>query len=406
MKKDYLALAFRNLRKRGIRSWLTMLGVFIGIAAVVSLISLGSGLERAITGQFSTLSTDTLTISSSSSTGFSPPGSTAVRPLTEKDLQLVESVNGVRIAVPRLLRVARLEYNNALSFGFITSIPKTSQQTDEIYSAMNLNPSAGKLMRPEDNGKVVLGNDYLRNDFFGREIRVGSRLRIQGKDFEVIGFLERTSTFTINSVILMTESDMKDIFEIGDEIDLIIARVDDEKNMERVAEEISQKFRRDRRQKVGEEDFEVQTPIQQLGTVQSILSVINIVVSGIAAISLIVGGIGIANTMFTSVLERTKEIGVMKAIGAKNSDILSIFIFEAALLGIVGGVIGAFIGLTLAFGISAIANSALGETIITVSLSLPLLAGSVAFSLFIGVLSGIVPALQASRLNPVEALRK
>src|SRR3989344_5359837 len=112
---DYFFLALRNLRKRGIRSWLTMLGIFIGIAAVVSLISLGQGLETAITGQFATLSTDTLTITGAD-TGFSPPGSTVVRKLTEHDLEIVESTSGVKIAIPRLLRVGRIEFNREIHF--------------------------------------------------------------------------------------------------------------------------------------------------------------------------------------------------------------------------------------------------------------------------------------------------
>src|SRR3989344_2587823 len=129
---DYFFLALRNLRKRGIRSWLTMLGIFIGIAAVVSLISLGQGLETAITGQFATLSTDTLTITGAD-TGFSPPGSTAVRKLTEHDIDIISSASGVKIVIPRLLRVARIEFNNQDDFSFVASIPEEQEQVDEIY---------------------------------------------------------------------------------------------------------------------------------------------------------------------------------------------------------------------------------------------------------------------------------
>ena len=149
----------------------------------------------------------------------------------------------------------------------------------------------------------------------------------------------------------------------------------------------------------------MQTPLQAIGTVNTILNIINLIVVGIAVISLLVGGIGIANTMYTSVLERTREIGTMKAVGAKNKDILLIFLIESGLLGLVGGIVGALIGLGLGFIVSGAANSYFGEEIIRVNLSLPLIFGAIIFSFLMGIFAGVVPALQASKLKPVEALR-
>jgi len=401
MFTDYISLALRNVRKRGIRSWLTMLGVFIGIASVVSLISLGQGLENAIVGQFGALSVDTLLVQGAD-TGFSPPGSTSVRKMSTDDLELIEKVSGVRIAIPRHLRVAEIIFNDVLDFAGVGSIPEDKEKMGEIYESLNIETAQGKLLEAGDFGKIVLGNDFIDTEFYGKPIRLGSQLEIEGKNFEVKGILKETSTFTLNGAILMMEEDMRSVFEIpDDEIDFIVVRVGDENQIEQVADEISRKLRKDRNQDIGEEDFEVQTPIQSLATVNTILNVINIVVIGIALISLLVGGIGIANTMFTSVLERTKEIGIMKAIGAKNSNILSVFMIEAGVLGLVGGIVGAIIGLGLAFAVSKIANAALGSVILSVAPSMPL-----GFALLIGIASGLFPAYQASKLNPVEALRK
>ena len=136
-----------------------------------------------------------------------------------------------------------------------------------------------------------------------------------------------------------------------------------------------------------------------------ILNVINLIVVSIAAISLFVGGVGIANTMYTSVVERKREIGIMKAIGAKNKDVLMVFLIEAGLLGIVGGILGALIGLGGAIGVSRIANTALGVNLLIVGISYPLLIGSVTFSFLVGIISGILPAIQASKTNVVDALR-
>jgi|SRR3989344_1023264 len=404
MIKDYFILAFGNLRHRGLRSWLTMLGIFIGIAAVVSLISLGSGLQETITGQFSSLSVDVLTIQNAG-TGFGPPGSTSVKKLTDHDVNIVESVNGVKLVVPRLIRVVNVDYNKQRQFKYIADLPEESDKMKFVYDSLNIGVEEGRLLNSNDGGKVILGNDFLK-DSFGKPIRAGTTITINGKEFEVIGILEKAGTFTVNSAIIMLNDDMKDLLKINNEVDLIVAQVEDKNKISDVADEIEFKIRKDRHEKIGEEDFSVQTPIQSLGSINSILTIVNMIVIGIAAVSLLVGGIGIMNTMYTGVLERTREIGIMKAIGAQNKDILSIFLIESGLLGLVGGVIGSLIGLGLAFSVSKIAGGFLGGSGIKVTISYPLLFGAIAFSLIIGIASGLLPAMQASKLRPVEALRR
>ncbi len=401
---DYLILAVKNLKNRGLRSWLTMLGIFIGIAAVVSLISLGNSLQQAITGQFATLDADKLVIQNSG-TGFGPPGSTVVKKLNKQDLELIENVNGVELAISRLIRIVKVEFNKMSQFRFIASIPEEKEQIKVIYEALNVGLEDGRLLTETDKGRIVLGNDFI-DETFGKKIRIGDSMKIQDRNFEVVGILKKASTFQINSVILMLESDLKDVLNIEDGIDLIVAQVSNQDNIEEIAERIEFQLRKDRNLKVGEEDFSVETPLQSIETINTVLNIIQLVIAGIAAISLLVGGIGIANTMFTSVLERTKEIGVMKAIGARNRDILSIFIIEAGLLGVVGGIVGIIIGLSLAFFVSGVAGAALGDIDLSVQISFPLILFAMVFSLLIGIVSGIIPAMQASKLNPIEALRK
>jgi len=344
MLKDYFFLALGNLRHRGLRSWLTILGVFIGIAAVVSLITMGQGLETAITGQFGALSVDTLTIQNKG-TGFGPPGSTVIEKLNKNDLQIIESVSGVDLVVPRMIRVGSLEYNEIAGFGFASDIPEEKENREFIYDNFNLEAEEGRLLRENDRGKVMLGNFFLDTEDFEKDFRVGKNVKVNGGDFEIIGILEQSSTFQLNSVVFMTTSDLQDIFGIEDEIDLIVAQVKDREKIEEIGEEIERKLRGDRNEKEGEETFSVETPLESLEVVSTILGIINIIVVGIAAISLFVGGIGIANTMYTSVVERTREIGIMKAIGARNKEILSIFLIESGLLGLVGGIAGALVGL-------------------------------------------------------------
>ncbi len=405
MLSEYFILASKNLRKRGLRSWLTMLGIFIGIAAVVSLISLSQGLEQAIVGQFSSLDPDKLIIENAG-TGFGPPGSTAISPLVKHDVEIIEKTRGVENVIPRLIRIVKVEYNKEASFDYIASVPHDSEKIDIIVDALNVELSEGNFLKKEDKGKIVIGYDFTDENKFGKQVRLGANLNIQGEIFEVIGILEKGSTFQVNSVILMMEDDLRRIMDIEENIDIIVVQVENQKEIEEVAERIESELRRDRREKIGEETFSVQTPLQSISAISTILGIINIIVVGIASISILIGAIGIANTMFTSVLERRKEIGVMKAIGAKNSDILKIFVIESSLLGLIGGIVGVILGLLLAFGVSSLAGSFLGGITIQVRISVPLVISATLFSFLLGLLFGTFPAWQASKLNPVEALRK
>ena len=232
----------------------------------------------------------------------------------------------------------------------------------------------------------------------------GKNVKINGKEFEIVGFLEPSPLFSLNGMVFMMNDDLEDLFQIEGAYDILAVQVKDKNRIEEAAGEIAKKFRNDRNEKPGEESFTIQTPTQALESVSDILNVINLIVVSIAAISLFVGGVGIANTMYTSVVERKREIGIMKAIGAKNKDVLTIFLIEAGLLGLVGGILGALIGLGGAIGVSRIANTALGVNLLIIGISYPLLIGSVTFSFLVGIISGILPAIQASKTNVVDAL--
>jgi len=304
-----------------------------------------------------------------------------------------------------LIRIGKIEFNKAAQFNYIGSMPEDKKKLDIIYQSFNIGTDAGRLLNIDDSGKILIGSDIANSENFDKKLEVGKSIKIQGKEFQIIGVLKQASTFQINSVVMMMEKDMKKLLNIGDETDLIVVQIKKGFNIEEVAKAIEDAIRKDRKEKLGEEDFSVQTPIQALSSVNTILTIINAIVSGIAAISLLVGGIGIANTMYTSVLERTKEIGTMKAIGARNSDILYIFIIESGLLGLVGGIIGAGLGIGMSYAVSEIANSAFGSTILKFQINYLLVFGALAFSILIGMIAGVFPARQASKLNPVEALR-
>ncbi len=405
MLEDYINIALRSLRHRSLRSWLTLLGIFIGIAAVVSLVSLGDGLRGAITEQFSQAGTDKLTIQAAS-VGFAPPGSTAVKRLTEKDLNIVRGIKGFKVVSNRLIRSTTVEFNDIQRFGFLVNLPEPPDERKLVIDAMNLEAIEGRLLKSSDNFKVVLGYDYLDKNLFEKDVKLGDKLIINGQDFSIVGFIERSSNPQYNSIIYMNEKVMTSLLNIKDEVDIIIGQVSNVNNIEQVSENTKKELRNSRNVEKGKEDFSVQTPQQSVETFNTVLNMIQSVIVGIAAISLLVGGIGIANTMFTSVLERRKEIGIMKAVGARNNSILTIFLIESGSLGLFGSIIGVILGVSFSKIVEIVGSKLIGEGILQPHFSLVLIIGSLAFGFVVGTLSGIIPARQASLLPPVEALRK
>jgi len=401
---DFILFSYHNFRSRKIRTFLTMLGIFIGIAAVVSLISISAGLEKAIIGQFSGLGTDKLVIQAAE-TGFGPPGSTAVKKLTEKDFNAIKKVKGVKLAAKRYIRTASLEFENKLNYMYASTLPQDDSR-QLVIDAMKLKTVQGRMLKKDDKYKVLIGNDLYSKEIFPKKIQVRDKVLINNIKFEVIGVLDKLGNPQFNSMFLLNEDVFKEILNIGDEIDIIAVQVSNQDEIPVISKDLAKELRSSRNVVLGKEDFTIETPQQAISSLKTILNVIQAVIIGIAAISLVVGGIGIMNTMYTSVLERTKEIGIMKSIGAKNSDILIIFLIESGILGLIGGLIGIILGISFSKLIEISSSMMLGPGILQASFSSFLILGSLSFSFFIGIISGVLPAKQASELQPVEALRK
>jgi len=404
MLSDYFLFALRGLRERKLRSWLTMIGIFIGIAAVVSLISLGEGLENAIIGQFASVGGDRIIIQNANA-GFGPPGSTDIKSLTEHDKELIGRTKGIEIAVGRLLRSSAIEFKDESKFQFLTSWPERKDEGDFIIETFSFSASKGRWLKPGDKFKVVIGDQFFNKDIYPKKIQLGDNIDINGFDFEVIGVMSRTGNPQFDSVFVIMEDIMRDVLDIGDEWDLIATKIRSGEDPIKVGEELAKNLRKDRNLKRGQEDFEIQTPQQIAQTFGEIIFAVQAVIVGIAFISLIVGGIGITNTMYTNVLERTKEIGIMKSIGARNGDIFKLFFIESGMLGMAGGIIGISLGIGLAKLVENIGKNVIGTELLVPSFSPVLLVGALLFAFFVGSISGLFPALQASKLNPVDALR-
>ncbi len=404
MLKDYFKFSLRTVSHRRLRSWLTMIGIFIGIAAVVALIGLGEGLREAINSQFGFLGTDIISVTASG--GFGSPGTGAVDPLTDAELNEIRRVGGVERAAGRILESGKLEFNKNIGFGYAISMPDGDER-DLMEHIMKLKAQNGRLLEDSDSGKVVLGSMFSEEDNgFGKPIRPGSKIELNDKEFEVVGILEKKGNFQIDGAVLINEDDLRNLVgRPGDDYDIIGVQFDEKADIDMIQKDIEKRLRAVRDVKEGEEDFSVQTPQQILESVNDVLLGIQIFVYIIAGISILVGGIGIMNTMYTAVVERTKEIGIMKSIGAKNSSIFLLFFIESGFLGSVGGAIGVLFGVLFASGMAFAGRIALGSDLISAHFSFWLLFGALLFSFAVGSIFGTIPALRAARLEPVEAMR-
>ena len=400
---EYVLFAVNNLKHRGLRSWLTMIGIFIGIAAVVALIGMGEGLRQAINAQFSFLGSDILSVSASG--GFGPPGTGVIKPLTDKELNAIKKIPGVEGAAGRLIEPAKMVFNNKAVFTMAVNMPD-GEDRKVVEDAVQVKAKSGRLLKDGDSGKVVLGINFADKDAFGKEVVPGAKVKVQDKEFTVIGIMEKKGNFQIDQAVLMNDADFRELFELSnDEHDIIAVRFNEHADLKALQATIERRLRSIRDVKQGEEDFQVTTPASIIEAINTTLIAVQIFIVVIASISLLVGGIGIMNTMYTSVVERTKEIGIMKSIGARNRTIFTLFFIESGLLGTVGGVMGILLGYGIATGLAFIGKLVLVSDLIAAHISLMLVIGALVFSFVLGSVFGTLPAVQASRLSPVEALR-
>ena len=405
MLADYIRFSVGNFKRRKIRSFLTMIGVFIGIAAVVSLIGLGEGLRTAILSQFGFLGVDVLSVQASGISYAGPPGTGAITPLTDDLAEKIEKVSGVEAAINRYLKSGTFEFNDRQTIGSAMSMPEGDRRKI-VETMMNIKAEQGRLLKDGDARKVLLGNSFAEEDVFGKGIKAGDSVLLNNIKYEVVGIMEKKGSFLFDYAVLINEETLLQDFGDDGSVNIIGVKVRDPNGIDKVKADVERLLRKERDVKEGEEDFIVESPQKTLETLNSSLFAVQLFVYIIAGISLIVGGIGIMNTMYTAVIERTKEIGIMKSIGAKNSTIFGIFAIESGLLGMVGGIIGIILGLIFAYGLAAAGRVALGVDLIQAHVSMALIFMSLAFSFIVGLVAGVLPAYQASKLQPVEALRQ
>ena len=404
--EEIISYALGSLRYRKIRSWLTILGIIVGITAVVVLVGLAQGLKDQVNSQLQGFGPRTVVIApynieGGSSSFLGGAGSANLRPssgkLYEKDVERISRISAIDSIAKIIMGRTILSFKGEEITGSVYAIePDAFKQTTMVEIEQ------GRFIETGDKGVAVIGND-ISQTAFKKIIDVGSVMDIGGRSYQVIGVLKKTgnSFSQVDNVIFVQFEEGKDLFSaqlIHDEISTIRLIIKEGYLVKEVADEIEQTLLSSHKLTADKKDFTLVTPEFINQQVDGITGMLTAFLGGIAAISLFIGGIGISNTMFMSVLERRREIGILKSIGATELEIRNLFVIESALIGFFGGIAGIMLGWVLISLISIVAN-------FPAAFTLPISLGALSFSVIVGVIAGAIPASQAARLDPIEALR-
>jgi putative ABC transport system permease protein len=399
MFKEYLKIAIKNLRTRQLRSWLTILGIIIGVFLIMSLFSLSQGLKDSVLKELRGVGTDIVTIIPGGVNDIFTNLISGVT-LSKEDMNIISKTPGVESVVPQIFKGVQMKYGgtNKTVFLFGADIKNNlSIYTEDLGFKL----AEGRWAQP-GRSEIVVGNLVPTDIFPG--LKIGTDATIAGRKFTVVGILQSLGNRNDDSSVAIDLDIFRSITGVNtNEAPEAIAKIATGYSPEQVAKNIQTNLEQNAKKRINQStgsSYSVLTSEALSGIVSSVLGIIQFAVIAFAGIAIIVGGIGIMNTMYTSVRERTREIGILKAIGAKSSTIISIFLIEAGIIGLIGGVGGMIFGL----GLAKMAEF-FGGQYIKASITPGIIAFGFIFSIGVGCLSGFFPARSAAKLKPVEALR-
>lgn len=393
---DLIRLAFGAILAHRLRSSLTVLGIAVGIGAVVLLTSIGEGVRQFVLAEFTQFGTHIIGVLPGKANTFGLSGATVntVRPLTLSDAEALNSVPDAIAVVPTVQGNASVEFGNRQRRVFIFGV------SHDMPIVWNMAVRSGRFLPREDyrsaRAFAVLGT-RLRDELFGDQNPLGARIRIGGESYRVIGVMESKGQmlgFDLDDTVFIPAAKAMDMFDQEGimEVDLAYAPTTD-------ANTFRERVKRVLIARHGAEDFTINTQDEMLDVLESVLSVLTLGIGALGGISLLVGAVGILTIMTIAVTERTAEIGLLRAIGARRVQVLGVFLIEAIVLGFAGGLLGSTLAVALVEFIGAVLPA------MPVRTAWGYVAGALVLALAIGLVTGILPALRAARLQPLEALR-
>jgi putative ABC transport system permease protein len=400
----YLRMGLNMLVHSKLRSWLTIIGIVIGVGSVIGIVSLGDAMQANIQSKLSEMDLTKITITSgytkASSNMPGPPGmggASKDAELTDDDLRALQGMESIQY------KEGEISGSEEVKYAGETATLSISGVDPQVWKYMTtLKTSSGRLLEPADKYVAVIGSD-IATEIYDHDIGVNQVITINNKSVRIVGILEEKGMgddskiyMPIDGAVNLIDDAEKDVY------DTISVKAKSEDLVDGLMNDIEKKLMVSRHiNQEDDRDFSVSASKSMAESVTEMTGTMTLFLGAIAAVSLLVGAVGIANTMFTSVLEKTKEIGTMKAIGAKNRDILMIFLFNSGMVGLVGGILGVMLGAIVSAGL----QSMMGSMTAGGGLSIALMVEGLLLAVSIGVISGVVPAYRASKLKPVDALR-
>ena len=401
IKLDEIKYSLKNLKNRSLRSFLSILSILIGITAIFALVSFGLGIQAYMDEIAEQAGADKLYIQPK---GTGMPGMDENFFLTQDDIDFVAKINGVKDITGAYFKAGELKFKDQVKYYSVVGMD--TDKLDLLMEGFNIDIEKGRGLRKGNMNKMVLGYSYMvENKIFKKPLKVGDKVELNGADFEVVGFYSEVGNPGDDAQMYIPLEAFEELYpENTGQFGFVLLNAEKGVQPSELADKITEKLRKHRNEEEGKETFFVQSFEDIIKTFGNIINVLNGVLVLIALISLVVASVNIMNTMYTAVLERTKEIGIMKAVGARNSDILFVFVFESGFLGVAGGILGVLFGFVVARIGGAIAANA-GYSLLKPIFPWYLIVGCIAFAFLVGAFSGLMPAIRASKQNPVDSLR-